>query len=308
MTNNSSVPAFRLERVEAAKKAANQYKNDHNQHDDDASADIDGVDNHEQVDNKSKEANDAAAWKGRLAKTQEELKAEREARTKAALEAAQVKEKARLIEEEATRNREALEEAKKKLAEYQQKERENFLSEDERRQLSESFGEDATELLTKVIAKVRPAPQADINDVLDKRLKEVDDKARQRDWISAVSRSIPEAHILRADDDFIKFAEERKDWYGNTALSVMDHIGSTRDVSRIGFIEKLISDYKNRNSEQQSYTDNNTIPPRSTPVSPSKPAGKKKVDSESFRMAVNGFKSRGDTAGLRKYLSSHEEV
>lgn len=304
MNQNSSVPEFRRQKIEAARKSAsNEDQNQApQQHTDTSNKDI---------TEPSKDVNDAAAWKGRLTKTQEELRAEREARTKSALEAAQAKEQARLAAEEAQRNKQALEEAQSKLKIYQQKEQENFLSDEEKRQLSDAFGDDATDLLTKVIAKVRPTtPSVDFDAVIDKKFQEANNKALERDWATAVMNQIPEAHILRAEEDFIKFASDKKDWYGNTALSVMDDIGAKRDISRIGVIVNLIAEYKNRDSDNQDHTDNVTVPPRNVPPTPTRPGGngKKKVSKEIFRATVSQYKSRGNTHGLREYLAGHEEA
>lgn len=303
---NSSVPEFRRQRIDAARKAAEEAgKQQAEQH-------LDGEPggNQTQVD-PIKEANDAAAWKGRLTKTQEELRAEREAKTQAMLEAAQVKEQARLAREEAEQARRALEEANNRLSVYQQKEQENFLSDEEKRQLAEQFGEDATDILTKVIAKARPStPPVDVEAAVDKKLQEANNKALEREWATAVMNQIPDAHILRADEDFIKFASEKKDWYGNTALSVMDDIGAKRDVSRINVIVNLIAEYKAQNNpgDQDNQT-STTVPPRNVPPTPTRPGGngKKKVPSAEFHSTVNYYKSRGNTKGLREYLAGHEE-
>lgn len=304
---NSSVPEFRRQRIEAARKAAenqNQPQPDEQQFGGEPGG------NQAQVD-PVKEANDAAAWKGRLTKTQEELRAEREAKTQAMLEAAQVKEQARLAREEAEQARRALEEANNRLSVYQQKEQENFLSDEEKRQLAEQFGEDATDILTKVIAKARPStPPVDVEATVDKKLQEANSKALEREWATAVMNQIPDAHILRADEDFIKFASEKKDWYGNTALSVMDDIGAKRDVSRINVIVNLIAEYKSQNNpgDQDNQT-STTVPPRNVPPTPTRPGGngKKKVTSAEFHSTVNYYKSRGNTKGLREYLAGHEE-
>lgn len=257
-----------------------------------------------------KESNDAAAWKGRLSQTQEQLKLEREARAAAALEAARFREEAEKRRLEAERDAKELEEARLKLKAYQENERRNFLSEEEKGQLSEFFGTEATDLLTRVIAKVRPTePQVDIEDVIAKRFQEESKKTLEREWSTAVQNRIPEAHILRADERFIEFALSKKDWYGNTALSVMDDIGSKRDVSRIGVIESLIKEFKMLEQQQDSSSEAATSPPRSVSNVPAKRnngADKKVVKKSEFMDRVAYYKARGQTDALREYLSKHE--
>lgn len=308
MTQNSSVPAFRQERIAAARAAAAAA----------AASDQQPGGNIEQppaetpphVD-PNKDANDAAAWKGRLTKTQEELRAEREAKQQLTVEALQAAERARQAEERARQAEARLAETNDKLNVYEQKERENFLSDDEKRQLADTFGEDATDLLTRLLGKVRPTtPSVNFDEVVDKKLQEAQAKTLEREWASAVKDKIPEAHVLRADEDFIQFATNKTDWLGNSALSVMDEIGATRDVSRIDIIQKLIAEYKAlKNPGQQDNVNNPTVPPRNTQTTPSRPnqSGKKRVSPADFSSMVQYYKSRGDTKGLRQYLAEHEE-
>lgn len=304
---NSSVPQFRRDRIEAARRAAEEPQGQT------PPATVPQPDENgfePQVD-PNKEANDAAAWKGRLTKTQEELRAEREERNRIAVEALTAQNRAKEAEERAQQAQRQLEEASRRLEAYQQKEKENFLSEEERRQLSDTFGDDATDLLTKILAKTRPAtPPVDVNAEIDKRFQDMTAKTLEKEWASSVRSQIPEAHTLRADEDFIQYASSKTDWFGNTALSVMDDIGAKRDVSRIGFIVNLISEYKaSKNQTPEEPASNPTVPPRNTTPTYSRPSGngKKKVSSEEFHIAVNRFKVRGDTKGLREYLAGHEE-
>lgn len=304
---NSSVPQFRRDRIEAARRAAEEPQGQT------PPATVPQPDENgfePQVD-PNKEANDAAAWKGRLTKTQEELRAEREERNRIAVEALTAQNRAKEAEERAQQAQRQLEEASRRLEAYQQKEKENFLSEEEKRQLSDTFGDDATDLLTKILAKTRPAtPPVDVNAEIDKRFQDMTAKTLEKEWASSVRSQIPEAHTLRADEDFIQYASGKTDWFGNTALSVMDDIGAKRDVSRIGFIANLISEYKaSKNQTPEEPASNPTVPPRNTAPTYSRPSGngKKKVSSEEFHIAVNRFKVRGDTKGLREYLAGHEE-
>lgn len=307
MTQNSSVPAFRHERIAAAKAAAAASASANQQPGSDEQP---PAETPPRVD-PNKDANDVAAWKGRLTKTQEELRSEREAKQQLTVEALQAAERARQAEERARQAEERLAETNSKLDVYEQKERENFLSDDEKRQLADTFGEDATDLLTKLLGKVRPTtPSVNFDEVVDKKLQEVQTKTLEREWASAVKDKIPEAHILRADEDFIQFATNKTDWLGNSALSVMDEIGATRDVSRIDIIQKLIAEYKTlRNPGQQDNVNNPTVPPRSTQTTPSRPntSGKKRVSSADFTSMIHYYKSRGDTKSLRQYLAEHEE-
>lgn len=306
---NSSVPQFRRDRIEAARRAAEEPQ------DQTPPATVPQPDENgfePQVD-PNKEANDAAAWKGRLTKTQEELRAEREERNRIAVEALTAQNRAKEAEERAQQAQRQLEEASRRLEAYQQKEKENFLSEEEKRQLSDTFGDDATDLLTKILAKTRPAtPPVDVNAEIDKRFQDMTAKTLEKEWASSVRSQIPEAHTLRADEDFIQYASGKTDWFGNTALSVMDDIGAKRDVSRIGFIANLISEYKASKNQAQDEpaTNNPTVPPRNTTPSYARPSGngKKKVSSEEFHIKLNQFKVRGDTKGLREYLAGHEEA
>lgn len=306
--SNSSVPQFRRDRIEAARRAAEEPQ-DQNPPATVPQPDEPGF---EPPVDPNKEANDAAAWKGRLTKTQEELRAEREERNRIAVEALTAQNRAKEAEERARLAQQQLEEASKRLAVYQQKEQENFLSEEEKRQLSDTFGDDATDLLTKIIAKARPAtPPVDVTAEIDKRFQDITTKTLEKEWSSSVRTQIPEAHILRADEDFIRFASSKTDWFGNTALSVMDDIGAKRDVSRIGFIANLISEYKaSKNQAPEEPATNPTVPPRNTTPTYSRPSGngKKKVSSEEFHIKLNQFKVRGDTKGLREYLAGHEEA
>lgn len=311
--SNSSVPAFRRERIEAARQAAQQG---HNQEPpatvpQPGESGQDFVPQGQQNIDLHKEENDAAAWKGRLVKTQEELRAEREELNRIRVEALTAQNEAREARERAAQAQRELEEANQRLAGYAQKEQENFLSDDEKRQLSDTFGEDATDLLTKVIAKVRPTtPPVDVNTVIDKRFQEMNAQSLEREWAQSVKAQIPEAHTLRADPEFIAFAQGKSDWFGNTALSVMDDIGVKRDVSRLGFISNLINEYKaSKNPQPQEPAANPTVPPRATNPTYSRPSGngKKKVPSEDFHIAINNYKVRGDTKGLRAYLAEHEE-
>lgn len=308
---NSSVPQFRRDRIEAARQAAQQNQ--------EPPATVpqpgeqQGNFQHEAppVD-PNKEANDAAAWKGRLTKTQEELRVEREERNRITVEALTAQNKAREAEERATKAQQELDEARQRLAVYSQKEQENFLSDEEKRQLSDTFGDDATDLLTKILAKARPTtPPVDVNAVIDKRFQDMNTQSLEREWANSVKTHIPEAHVLRADQDFIQFAQGKTDWFGNTALSVMDDIGFKRDTSRIGFIENLISEYKASKGQQtqEPPTNNPTVPPRNTAPTYTRQSGngKKKVPSEEFHIQLNNFKVRGDTKGLRAYLAEHEE-
>lgn len=305
---NSSVPQFRRDRIEAARRAAEEPQGQT------PPATVPQPDENglePQVD-PNKEANDAAAWKGRLTKTQEELRAEREERNRIAVEALTAQNRAKEAEERAQQAQRQLEEASRRLEAYQQKEKENFLSEEEKRQLSDTFGDDATDLLTKILAKTRPAtPPVDVNAEIDKRFQDMTAKTLEKEWASSVRSQIPEAHTLRADEDFIQYASSKTDWFGNTALSVMDDIGAKRDVSRIGFIVNLISEYKaSKNQTQGEPVDNPTVPPRNTTPAYTRPSGngKKKVSSEEFHIKLNQFKVRGDTKGLREYLAGHEEA
>ena len=285
---NSSVPQFRRDRIEAARRAAEEPQGQT------PPATVPQPDENgfePQVD-PNKEANDAAAWKGRV-------------------EALTAQNRAKEAEERAQQAQRQLEEASRRLEAYQQKEKENFLSEEEKRQLSDTFGDDATDLLTKILAKTRPAtPPVDVNAEIDKRFQDMTAKTLEKEWASSVRSQIPEAHTLRADEDFIQYASSKTDWFGNTALSVMDDIGAKRDVSRIGFIVNLISEYKaSKNQTPEEPASNPTVPPRNTAPTYSRPSGngKKKVSSEEFHIAVNRFKVRGDTKGLREYLAGHEE-
>lgn len=311
--SNSSVPAFRRERIEAARQAAQQSQTQEPP----ATVPQPGEPGRDftpqsqpNIDT-TKEENDAAAWKGRLVKTQEELRAEREELNRIRVEALTAQNEAREAKERAAQTQRELEEARQRLNVYTQKEQENFLSDEEKRQLSDTFGEDATDLLTKVIAKVRPTtPPVDVNTAIDKRFQEMNAQSLEREWTQSVKTQIPEAHILRADPEFIQFAQGKSDWFGNTALSVMDDIGAKRDVSRLGFISNLINEYKaSKNPQQQEPATNTTVPPRATNPTYTRQSGngKKKVPSEDFHIAVNSFKVRGDTKGLRAYLAEHEE-
>lgn len=310
---NSSVPSFRRERIEAARQAAQQDQNQKPP----ATAPQPGEPGQDfahqgqpNVD-QQKDDNDAAAWKGRLIKTQEELRAERDELNRIRVEALTAQNEAREARERFTQTQRELEEANQRLAGYVKKEQENFLSDEEKRQLSETFGEDATDILTKVIAKVRPTtPSVDVNTAIDKRFQEMSAQSLEREWAQSVKAKIPEAHTLRADPEFIQFAQSKSDWFGNTALSVMDDIGAKRDVHRLGFISDLINEFKAyKNPQPQEPTGNTTVPPRNNNQSYSSNQsgnGKKKIPSEDFYIAINNFKVRGDTKGLRAYLAEHE--
>ena len=72
----------------------------------------------------------------------------------------------------------------------------------------------------------------------------------------------------------------------------MDDIGAKRDVSRIGFIANLISEYKaSKNQAQDEPAANPTVPPRNTTPVYARPSGngKKKVSSEEFHIKLNQF-------------------
>lgn len=303
MTHNINIPQFRQDRINAARaKASSAQQNADDQ-------EFSTEQSTERVTDLNKEANDAAAWKGRLTKTQEELRAEREAKQQLTINALQAAERARQAEERAAKAEASLKETRSKLSVYEQKERENFLSDDEKRQLADTFGEDATDVLTKVISKVSGTPRVDLDEVVDKKLHEVRMQTIEREWAAAVREKIPEAHILRADDDFIRFAAGKTDWLGNSALSVMDEIGAKKDVSRISVIQSLIDEYKASKDPEQDNINNMTVPPRNTPAVPSRQnnGGKKRVSSTEFSSMIHYYKSRGDTRGLRQYLSEHEE-
>lgn len=253
------------------------------------------------------EDNDAKAWKGRLTKEQEQhrqttsqLEAEKLARQQAEKQA----QKAEADRQALAQRLAELEQSKAQPQTEPQPTAEPF-SEEELAEIEQVMGLSGQKLATFIRQQQAQPPAQDVGKIVDERLSQAKEQTaleqRQTEWRHAVSKDIPEIQGLLTDPKFMEYAQNKQvDFYGNTAVTLINTAGQTLDVSLIPKIRTLIDEYQ---QAQQPPKEAVTAPPnKGGNTVTSQPSAKPKMSAKEEAYAKS-LAREGKTKELKAYLA-----
>ena len=265
--------------------------------------------------------NDINAWRGRLAKAEEErerLRISAENGAFAAQKLLELSEERKAERAEREEERRIAAENAAELAALRAKtvQNQSFVSEEDAEELRSSLGDDvANQVIRTTNAAVLKAmgnnKPVDVEKVVDERVNarfgDIERKSAQTTWMQSVASTIPEIQgLLAPNSDFVQWATEKKDFSGASAMDLVLTAGEKLDVSKIPAIRMVLDEYlSTKNGEGHKVIA--SARPTGVAISPKQASnGKRKMTAadiaEKSRIARTGTKQE-----LLKFLSKFEE-
>ena len=265
--------------------------------------------------------NDINAWRGRLAKAEEErerLRISAENGAFAAQKLLELSEERKAERAEREEERRIAAENAAELAALREKtvQNQSFVSDEDAEELRSSLGDDvANQVIRTTNAAVLKAMgnnnPVDFEKVVDERVNarfgDIERKSAQTTWMQSVASTIPEIQgLLAPTSDFVQWATEKKDFSGASAIDLVLNAGEKLDVSKIPAIRRVRDEYlSTKNGEGHKVMA--SARPTGVAISPKQASnGKRKMTAadiaEKSRIARTGTKQE-----LLKFLSKFEE-
>ena len=265
--------------------------------------------------------NDINAWRGRLAKAEEErerLRISAENGAFAAQKLIELSEERKAERAEREEERRIAAENAAELAALREKtvQNQSFVSDEDAEELRSSLGDDvANQVIRTTNAAVLKAmgnnKPVDVEKVVDERVNarfgDIERKSAQTTWMQSVASAIPEIQgLLAPNSDFVQWATEKKDFSGASAMDLVLTAGEKLDVSKIPAIRMVLDEYlSTKNGEGHKVIA--SARPTGVAISPKQASnGKRKMTAadiaEKSRIARTGTKQE-----LLKFLSKFEE-
>ena len=265
--------------------------------------------------------NDINAWRGRLAKAEEErerLRISAENGAFAAQKLLELSEERKAERAEREEERRIAAENAAELAALRAKtvQNQSFVSDEDAEELRSSLGDDvANQVIRTTNAAVLKAmgnnKPVDVEKVVDERVNarfgDIERKSAQTTWMQSVASAIPEIQgLLAPNSDFVQWATEKKDFSGASAMDLVLTAGEKLDVSKIPAIRMVLDEYlSTKNGEGHKVIA--SARPTGVAISPKQASnGKRKMTAadiaEKSRIARTGTKQE-----LLKFLSKFEE-
>ena len=265
--------------------------------------------------------NDINAWRGRLAKAEEErerLRISAENGAFAAQRLLELSEERKAERAEREEERRIAAENAAELAALREKtvQNQSFVSDEDAEELRSSLGDDvANQVIRTTNAAVLKAmgntKPVDFEKVVDERVNarfgDIERKSAQTIWMQSVASTIPEIQgLLAPNSDFVQWATEKKDFSGASAMDLVLTAGEKLDVSKIPAIRMVLDEYlSTKNGEGHKVIA--SARPTGVAISPKQASnGKRKMTAadiaEKSRIARTGTKQE-----LLKFLSKFEE-
>ena len=265
--------------------------------------------------------NDINAWRGRLAKAEEErerLRISAENGAFAAQKLLELSEERKAERAEREEERRIAAENAAELAALREKmvQNQSFVSDEDAEELRSSLGDDvANQVIRTTNAAVLKAmgnnKPVDFEKVVDERVNarfgDIERKSAQTIWMQSVASTIPEIQgLLAPNSDFVQWATEKKDFSGASAMDLVLTAGEKLDVSKIPAIRMVLDEYlSTKNGEGNKVIA--SARPTGVAISPKQASnGKRKMTAadiaEKSRIARTGTKQE-----LLKFLSKFEE-
>ena len=265
--------------------------------------------------------NDINAWRGRLAKAEEErerLRISAENGAFAAQKLLELSEERKAERAEREEERRIAAENAAELAALRAKtvQNQSFVSDEDAEELRSSLGDDvANQVIRTTNAAVLKAmgnnKPVDVEKVVDERVNarfgDIERKSAQTTWMQSVASTIPEIQgLLAPNSDFVQWATEKKDFSGASAMDLVLTAGEKLDVSKIPAIRMVLDEYlSTKNGEGHKVIA--SARPTGVAISPKQASnGKRKMTAadiaEKSRIARTGTKQE-----LLKFLSKFEE-
>ena len=265
--------------------------------------------------------NDINAWRGRLAKAEEErerLRISAENGAFAAQRLLELSEERKAERAEREEERRIAAENAAELAALREKivQNQSFVSDEDAEELRSSLGDDvANQVIRTTNAAVLKAmgnnKPVDFEKVVDERVNarfgDIERKSAQTIWMQSVASTIPEIQgLLAPNSDFVQWATEKKDFSGASAMDLVLTAGEKLDVSKIPAIRMVLDEYlSTKNGEGNKVIA--SARPTGVAISPKQASnGKRKMTAadiaEKSRIARTGTKQE-----LLKFLSKFEE-
>ena len=265
--------------------------------------------------------NDINAWRGRLAKAEEErerLRISAENGAFAAQKLLELSEERKAERAEREEERRIAAENAAELAALREKtvKNQSFVSDEDAEELRSSLGDDvANQVIRTTNAAVLKAmgnnKPVDFEKVVDERVNarfgDIERKSAQTTWMQSVASTIPEIQgLLAPNSDFVQWATEKKDFSGASAMDLVLTAGEKLDVSKIPAIRMVLDEYlSTKNGEGHKVIA--SARPTGVAISPKQASnGKRKMTAadiaEKSRIARTGTKQE-----LLKFLSKFEE-
>ena len=265
--------------------------------------------------------NDINAWRGRLAKAEEErerLRISAENGAFAAQKLLELSEERKAERAEREEERRIAAENAAELAALREKtvQNQSFVSDEDAEELRSSLGDDvANQVIRTTNAAVLKAmgnnKPVDVEKVVDERVNarfgDIERKSAQTTWMQSVASTIPEIQgLLAPNSDFVQWATEKKDFSGASAMDLVLTAGEKLDVSKIPAIRMVLDEYlSTKNGEGHKVIA--SARPTGVAISPKQASnGKRKMTAadiaEKSRIARTGTKQE-----LLKFLSKFEE-
>lgn len=265
--------------------------------------------------------NDINAWRGRLAKAEEErerLRISAENGAFAAQKLLELSEERKAERAEREEERRIAAENAAELAALRAKtvQNQSFVSEEDAEELRSSLGDDvANQVIRTTNAAVLKAmgnnKPVDVEKVVDERVNarfgDIERKSAQTTWMQSVASTIPEIQgLLAPNSDFVQWATEKKDFSGASAMDLVLTAGEKLDVSKIPAIRMVLDEYlSTKNGEGHKVIA--SARPTGVAITPKQASnGKRKMTAadiaEKSRIARTGTKQE-----LLKFLSKFEE-
>lgn len=265
--------------------------------------------------------NDINAWRGRLAKAEEErerLRISAENGAFAAQKLLELSEERKAERAEREEERRIAAENAAELAALREKmvQNQSFVSDEDAEELRSSLGDDvANQVIRTTNAAVLKAmgnnKPVDFEKVVDERVNarfgDIERKSAQTIWMQSVASTIPEIQgLLAPNSDFVQWATEKKDFSGASAMDLVLTAGEKLDVSKIPAKPMVLDEYlSTKNGEGNKVIA--SARPTGVAISPKQASnGKRKMTAadiaEKSRIARTGTKQE-----LLKFLSKFEE-